>query len=252
MRNREPTFRDLTRFMDRQARVAKARCNSFGRSPGRGRDRPIGEGRSGRVQYRQNYVKDRYQHLNVIAASKPGHIQPGCVACPGKHRLNDCPAYNKLKVDERWDLVKTKGCCFGCLAHGHRLNNCENRKACNKDGCLKWHHVTLHSNNRRPDEGEKHVCTIIKEENQEISLGVLPVRVDGPRGSEFVYALIDNGADATLVNRRLMRHIGVSSPTTSIMISTVTATRRVAAERCNLTVRLLDERGTVRMKDVCL
>ena len=115
--------------------------------------------------------------------------------CPGDHRLTDCPVYAGLMVEERWNLVKSKGCCFGCLVQGHRLSDCEHRNNCDKGRCTKWHPDSLHPDGRRAGEKDKAVFSSIGSKSHDVCLGVVPLRVEGPRGSECVYALIDNGAD---------------------------------------------------------
>lgn len=67
-----------------------------------------------------------------------------CPCCDRKrHLLNTCWAFEKLNVDERWDIVRRSGVCFGCLKPGHRTSSC-NECGCPVQGCTRRHHELLH------------------------------------------------------------------------------------------------------------
>ncbi|KRZ33915.1 hypothetical protein T4B_13936 [Trichinella pseudospiralis] len=45
--------------------------------------------------------------------------------CSGIHSVEKCPRFVNLSVPERWQCVRKRGLCFGCLQKGHRKGNCQ-------------------------------------------------------------------------------------------------------------------------------
>ena len=58
----------------------------------------------------------KYQTMHVEADTKPQ--QRKCVICTKEHSEAKCPTLLAASVDQRWDLVKSKKVCFGCLRGG--------------------------------------------------------------------------------------------------------------------------------------
>ena len=57
---------------------------------------------------------------------------PGCgLSCSQQHGLGYCPAFKKMKVKEKWEVVIQSKRCKKCLRTGHRHQQCS-RKACDK------------------------------------------------------------------------------------------------------------------------
>ncbi|KRY80454.1 hypothetical protein T4D_4865, partial [Trichinella pseudospiralis] len=48
-----------------------------------------------------------------------------CLMCSGIHPVEKCPRFVNLSVPERWQCVRKRGLCFGCLQKGHRKGNCQ-------------------------------------------------------------------------------------------------------------------------------
>ena len=60
------------------------------------------------------------------------------------HTIQECSAYAKSDVNERWDMVMDYRVCWCCLKRCHRQVDCYNSKECGVDGCKSKHHKTLH------------------------------------------------------------------------------------------------------------
>ena len=73
----------------------------------------------------------------VASSSKPSP----CAKCNEDHRLYKCPAFNALKVQERWELVKKGKLCRNCL-YDHPFP-CRSERRCKT--CKKDHHTLLHA-----------------------------------------------------------------------------------------------------------
>ena len=87
-----------------------------------------------------------YENAATVAHAPPPASWV-CRLCQGTHqRLDQCPRYVNADSDQRYSMTKDSRNCFGCLAPGHRINDCPQYDAlrCGVDGCDRRHHPTLH------------------------------------------------------------------------------------------------------------
>lgn len=80
------------------------------------------------------------------ARSESQHVHGGrgtslmCAMCKANHRLEFCPAFNKLDVDERSKRARSWGMCLNCFLENHRTLDCK-RNGC--PNCGGKHHKIL-------------------------------------------------------------------------------------------------------------
>lgn len=67
-----------------------------------------------------------------------------CYKCSGNHPIWRCDSFQKLCVDDRWQMVKQVGLCFRCLGDNHHGKSCQRSRQCNTNGCKGNHHHLLH------------------------------------------------------------------------------------------------------------
>ena len=68
-----------------------------------------------------------------------------CSVCSQAHKVEDCPDFKKMDVDQRAHCAKEKGLCFRCLnSSEHRAKQCSERRSCGVDNCPKRHHPLIH------------------------------------------------------------------------------------------------------------
>ncbi|VDP55986.1 unnamed protein product [Schistosoma margrebowiei] len=77
-------------------------------------------------------------------------------------------------------------------------------------------------------------------------MGIVPVRLYGPKGCLETYALLDGGSDTSLVCEELINQLGIKGKETSIKVATVNGTTNC---KC-LEVFSLDERGCIKINKV--
>lgn len=65
-----------------------------------------------------------------------------CAKCNANHALYKCSAFEKLTLQQRWNLVKAKHLCVNCL-HRH-TGACSSARHCKH--CPKFHHTLLLEN----------------------------------------------------------------------------------------------------------
>ena len=241
---REPEFLDLIRFIDREAAIAQTRYadkrrtieghNANSRIESKGVDKwRAGPGRS------VNFVSN-------AARNKPTVEQ--CVLCGDDHKLHQCQDYDKLSVNQRWDMAKQKGCCYSCLANGHTVRECKNRNQCGTRGCVRRHHPSLHVDTSVNPPQSKTVCNSLGETDVEVSLGVIPVRIVGPKGSVVIQALLDTGANTTLIHKDVISRLGISGVTTQIKLNTVLEASSITADKCHFTIEAMDSTDRVSVR----
>ena len=88
----------------------------------------------------------------------------------GVHWTSECKTFLAKPVEERKQLLKTKGACCSCLRPGHRFQDCKRKKACGKNNCTYRHHRILHEDNAISESatwsracGSVNACSAIKD-----------------------------------------------------------------------------------------
>lgn len=70
------------------------------------------------------------------------NYQPACLACDQRHLLVKCPAFEKMSVKDRMNLVNSKKICSNCFRGDHFVRKCASKFSCRI--CQKRHHSLLH------------------------------------------------------------------------------------------------------------
>ena len=161
---RDPTFNDLTLFVEQDAKYANSKFGQY-----------ISEKRgaaSSKSKTHDNYFKSKdkkKQNVTTLATSTSGgetsaarleaastctststRLQKKCAQCDRTgHYLATCFRFKKLSLQEKQDTVTKNNLCFCCLKPGHGSATCN--KVCPK--CSKKHHYHLHedkSDSKKP------------------------------------------------------------------------------------------------------
>ncbi|XP_068758047.1 uncharacterized protein [Montipora capricornis] len=67
------------------------------------------------------------------------------------HWTSDCKFYLSKPNEDKMKTLKEKGACWSCLRRDclrHRLLECRKKRPCGVNGCTKWHHQTLHKDEK--------------------------------------------------------------------------------------------------------
>ena len=64
------------------------------------------------------------------------------------HWTSDCKFCLSKTIEDKMKILKEKGACWSCLRRGHRLLECRKKRPCGVNGCTKWHHQTLHKDEK--------------------------------------------------------------------------------------------------------
>ncbi|XP_037813254.1 uncharacterized protein LOC119604600 [Lucilia sericata] len=152
------------------------------------------------------------------------NIVQKCAICSGDcHPLTDCQLFKEASVDERWNKARALRLCFSCLKGRHQVNKCFKKQRCGTNNCEKQHHPLLHSTSDQNNKQTNGVATVVENENprtvvnlhagtqkSEILFQIIPVNLYGPKGCISIYAFIDDGADATMLEWDIGKEIGLN------------------------------------------
>ena len=213
----EVTFTDLCEFVKNQSRIRRGAFGKFMEAP-RSTDRrdqaPVNVKRS---DFRPTRAGPEGRHFAMR-----GNIgSNGCPVCSGEHELVGCDVYLRLPLPQRWRTVRRNGLCFICLGTHHRSEVCTSEKTCGYKGCDKPHHRTLHCETTpNHTDVQTNICGATNGPTGGC-LGVIPVRIQGPKRSLIVYALLDTGSDITLIEEDVTRQLGLLGSTTQLSMPSV-------------------------------
>jgi hypothetical protein len=179
------------------------------------------------------------------SANALSFIRP-CLYCQdNSHTLQCCRNITEKCLKERYDFLKGKGLCYGCLKSGHHREYCRQRLTCNI--CSKLHPSVLHVEPHRPHvepqryqvsnrnvgAGQNNVSNGSvsmavspkgdKGAGNHQALPIVPVRVKHKSSDKYIetYAFLDSGSTATLCTEKLMNTLNVEGRKTHISLHTL-------------------------------
>jgi hypothetical protein len=120
--------------------------------------------------------KENPNNRNHPRRSLFGQHVAKCAKCDGKHRAENCTKFKELSTEDRFNFVKEKRLCFGCLEESHISRNCPQKKECGIWNCKKKHHLLLH-------QVENERSTTTKTPQSGVAFGVVEVSIVGAGGA---------------------------------------------------------------------
>ena len=172
-----------------------------------------------------------------------------CLHCNGSHALETCKMLFKLPFYDRLDVLKLKGCCFGCLRAGHQRYNCKSKSTCTH--CNGRHPSVLHVDGRIPPRSEVtslsekvnviasvHAETPVTSDdhtragvdgNDDVTMAIIPVKVALHGSSRWIetYAFLDPGSNVSFCSQKLMTEIGSQGVRKKLTLNTMGVTHKM-------------------------
>ena len=162
-----------------------------------------------------------------------------CECCDENHKIYQCQSFKALSVQDRAQLIKTKGLCFNCLRPRHRGEHC-NSSTCKK--FKRKHNSLLHleaNNNSRtastaptvttsstsPQEASNQAGKTVnknkekftaaaqsqneEEEEEEVFLPTAIVLVDNNGKTTDIRAILASGFHSNLITEDAVQRLGL-------------------------------------------
>jgi len=201
-----------------------------------------------------------------------------CLFCDQSgHKLQQCQKYLEASLDIKWKHIRERNLCFSCLNFGHRTEKCRSKKDCGKDGCLQKHHPSLHKltqgptpqiervnqiQEQREEEGKRHgsVSYALQEHDHgdddsdypESKMRIIPIHVEGPKGSVEAYAFLDPGSSVSLITNSLANELGIRGRKIKLKLTGVNKTGDDQNSReLNFKIRTIDQERSFNLVKVC-
>ena len=220
----EPSFLDLTEFIEKRALVANT---EFGKLVGSKQSEPrlkrppwrIADGKGTVLAFSK--VGGNLQDLrntNSLKGKYPVESRAICKFCDGTHELEKCFKFQDKRYAQRKEFIRKQNLCENCLKPNHVARRCRSPGACLLSGCKERHHSLLHppsscvtpvdlGESGRTQTTHDQINTSSEETNKEcttasphhieaggdsiagsnrtrISLRIVPVRVSAKNGKE--------------------------------------------------------------------
>ncbi|XP_060583463.1 uncharacterized protein LOC132739706 isoform X2 [Ruditapes philippinarum] len=170
--------------------------------------------------------------------------------------LSLCNKFKSMSLNDRYKLVRSLKLCYNCLKGKHFTNKCRKPKMCNVTNCNVKHHILLHSW-VKPDNGHTAVqssCNCAATEGSTVKncLGIIPVIVKGGDGSSCqTYALLDDGADKTLCDERLLRSLNITGKPVTFRMSTANSREGIIhGQEADLDIQPIDGNESITVRKV--
>jgi Pao retrotransposon peptidase/Protein of unknown function (DUF1759)/Family of unknown function (DUF5641)/Integrase zinc binding domain len=216
------------------------------------------EGGAGSSSGGQNQRKNNEQR-KCPTCSKPGHTTQGCIS------------FTNESVKRRWEIVKEKRMCFGCLNLGHRFGDCRSKKTCAVGGCKLQHHKLLHDERpsrvettNRVQEGqedEERVNEVVKftseivnttTSHSHINHLMIPCLLRGEEGLIVKgYAVLDNYSSITAIEDKDAKHLKLEGKSLPLTVKGFNTTNSFPESRAvKITIASTEEDFQVTLNNV--
>ncbi|XP_053686303.1 uncharacterized protein LOC128735844 [Sabethes cyaneus] len=163
-------------------------------------------------------IEDQGEAEDQISGKK------GCCCCSKlDHVIMNCEEFKELGVDGRWKIVRLKGLCKMCLIP-HRRWPCRSGKECGVYGCRIRHHELLHSGNVISSGKPDRITSETSHHNHHTSVPhslfrYLPVTIHANNRKINIFAFLDDGSSATLIEDNIVAELGITGPVDTLLLS---------------------------------
>ncbi|XP_014662066.1 PREDICTED: uncharacterized protein LOC106805101 [Priapulus caudatus] len=192
-----------------------------------------------------------------------------CQLCQRDHRSVECPKFMDATVDQRVELIKKWGLCFGCMKLGHRSRACRQRLACSR--CSKSHPTLLHRDtppvrlavpepapHRARDIAQpaqaREVSSACGGQDGTCVMAIVPVVVKSLKNGRALqtYAFLDPGSSVSFCTDQLKQRLGIGGRKAKIIIETMSSESYTLDTniRNNLAITSLDGGRDIKLPHV--
>lgn len=207
--NAPPTLDDLRQFLKDKANTLSEDYKPHRAEPShKAKERP---------RAAVLHAKERFSSHNALRADS-------CPLCKEDHSIYQCTAFRDMSVSNRTDAVKRLRICFNCLGRGHSIHTCSSTRTCRE--CGQRHHSLLH---RSTTTSETSSTDTVRRVEKSSGIGgrivmsrTAVITVHNGAIQQRARAIMDTGADVTLITTRLANSIQAKKIKCQSTISGVT------------------------------
>ncbi|KFD58889.1 hypothetical protein M513_00052 [Trichuris suis] len=171
-----------------------------------------------------------------------------CIACDADfHGITSCPTFLGMDMTERLAVIRDGRLCIRCLKPGHLKQNCRSTRKCSVNGCRGCHHPLLHgapriypvnsvNRNSPPAENQDLVnasvhsaAVSIQANSYHVLCAVVPVKVTFGSNTCRTFALLDSGAEVSVMSETLSRKLKMTGAKRALNIRTISGVSQVTA-----------------------
>ncbi|XP_053667343.1 uncharacterized protein LOC128716761 [Anopheles marshallii] len=132
--------------------------------------------------------------------------------CVEDHRLSSCPVFIAKDVQQRREVVTTKGLCWNCLSNTHQVRACKSGYTCRT--CRERHHSLLH----RAPSATVTMAAHLDDEKVFLETAQIHIRDDYGNNHE-ARALLDSGSMSNFISDEFARKLLTSRKKVNIAVS---------------------------------
>lgn len=169
------------------------------------------------------------QHTTLLAST-----DHECSYCAKGHFITQCPGFQSLSTQKRFEVVKARRWCVNCLRTNHSTHACRSKTSCTN--CGRRHNTMLHfeSSKTPPDTTNKassssqgsapsgnavHVLTNTVSCGKTVLLSTAVVEVlDNWGNYQSVRLLLDSGSQANFMTETCARRLGLKKSQSGVPI----------------------------------
>uniref|UniRef100_A0A5S6QR19 CCHC-type domain-containing protein n=1 Tax=Trichuris muris TaxID=70415 RepID=A0A5S6QR19_TRIMR len=182
-----------------------------------------------------------------------------CIVCKtGGHNIASCPTFARMDMTERLAIIRERRLCIRCLRAGHLKRQCISKGKCSIQGCNGVHHSLLHgaprmypNRERQPNPtvptGEERTKASIttarvnwQSNNVQVLCAVVPVVVKFGENSCRAFALLDSGAEVSMMSEKLAEKLQMHGVKRTFNVRTITGSSQMSATECQCIISATD------------
>ena len=210
---------------------------------------------SGRLNQINMDNKIVMEHIETDKKDKTSSKVYECWICKGNHRLMKCDEFREMNVKERKETVRKHKLCWNCLSQGHQINDCKSTVKCRE--CNKRHHTLLHhdqptsTDNQVPSEAVINTVNNDMRHHGNALLQVIVVNISNKNHTVTVNALLDSGADSTIIDKEVATALGLQGINCQLNLSSaISATKTLPSKLVSFLLSSSSHPNPIKLSNV--
>ena len=166
-----------------------------------------------------------------------------------------CDEFREINVKERKETVRKHKLCWNCLSKGHQINDCKSTVKCRE--CNKRHHTLSHhdqptsTDNQVPSEAVINTVNNDMRHHGNALLQVIAVNISNKNHTVTVNALLDSGADSTIIDKEVATALGLQGINCQLNLSSaISATKTLPSKLVSFLLSSSSHPNPIKLSNV--